>query len=228
MENITTLGALVAFIQYTQMFFRPISDLSEKYNILQQAMASAERIFRLLDTQPDIINTPSAYQKKPIRGSISFQNVSFGYNPDNYVLHDVTFSLNDGEKVAIVGHTGAGKSTIINLLTRHYEKNKGEIFIDGIPVHEWHLETLRKQIAVVLQDVFLFSGTIKDNIRLMDINIPDEKIIWAAKKVNAHDFIEKLSKKYDTPVRERGASLSAGQKQLVAFARALVRDPRIF
>jgi ATP-binding cassette subfamily B multidrug efflux pump len=227
LEGLTTLGALVAFIQYTQMFFRPISDLSEKYNILQQAMAASERIFKLLDKRPEIINHWSALSDHVIKGEIRFDHVTFGYNPNELVLHDVSFSLHRGEKIAIVGHTGAGKSTIINLLTRHYEINSGEIYIDAIPIRNWHLETLRSQIAVVLQDVFLFSGTISDNIRLNDSKITDERIEWAAQQVNAHTFIEKLSRKYDTHLIERGASLSSGQKQLISFARALVRNPRI-
>jgi ATP-binding cassette subfamily B multidrug efflux pump len=226
-EGVTTLGALVAFIQYAQMFFRPISDLSEKYNILQQAMAASERIFKLLDTKPEITNQRAAVSDIKIKGEIRFENVTFGYNPDEFVIHNVSFSLPKGEKIAVVGHTGAGKSTIINLLTRHYELNAGDIYIDNIPLRKWHLETLRRQIAVVLQDVFLFSGTIKDNIRLNNNEIPDEKIVWAAQQVNAHTFIEKLPRKYDTQLMERGASLSSGQKQLISFARALVRNPRI-
>jgi ATP-binding cassette subfamily B multidrug efflux pump len=226
-ESITTLGALIAFIQYAQMFFRPISDLSEKYNILQQAMAASERIFKVLDTKPEIANELLTVNKAVINGHVHFKNVSFGYNVNEPVLYDVCFSMNPGEKLAIVGHTGAGKSTIISLLTRHYEINSGEILIDDIPIKKWRLEILRSQIAVVLQDVFLFSGTIKDNIRLNNHEIPDEKILWAAKQVNAHTFIEKLPMQYNTQLIERGASLSSGQKQLISFARALVRDPHI-
>lgn len=227
LENLTTLGALVAFIQYAQMFFRPISDLSEKYNILQQAMASSERIFKLFDTEPEITSNPDGIRNGRIRGQIQFNNVTFGYEKEEPVLHDITFSLNAGEKIAIVGHTGAGKSTVINCLTRHYEIDTGEIYIDDIPLQQWNLNALRGQIAVVLQDVFLFSGTIKDNIKLNNDEISDEKIAWAAKQVNAHSFISKLPNNYETHLLERGASLSSGQKQLISFARALVRDPRI-
>jgi ATP-binding cassette subfamily B protein len=226
-EGLTTFGALVAFIQYAQMFFRPISDLSEKYNILQQAMASSERIFKLLDTKQEIVTPPSPQKMLNISGQISFNNVYFAYNKDDYVLKDINLNLQAGESVAVVGHTGAGKTSLINVLGRHYEINTGKILIDGILLENWDLDVLRNQMAVVLQDVFLFSGTVRDNIRVGNSNISDEVVEWAAGQVNAHRFVDALPKKYNTEVKERGTTLSMGQKQLISFARALVRDPRI-
>lgn len=226
-EGLTTFGALVAFIQYAQMFFRPISDLSEKYNILQQAMASSERIFKLLDTKPDIISPDNAVKDTRLRGEINFRNVFFAYSDSEYVLKDINLDLKEGESVAVVGHTGAGKTTLISILGRQYDINSGSILIDGISLSDWDLNSLRRQIAVVLQDVFLFSGTIRDNIRLGNSDITDDKIRWAAEQVNARPFIDILPAKYDTQVRERGTILSMGQKQLISFARALVTDPRI-
>jgi ATP-binding cassette subfamily B protein len=227
LEGLTTFGALVAFIQYAQMFFRPISDLSEKYNILQQAMASSERIFKLLDSPVLIKNAEKSIKKENIEGKIVFNSVSFAYNEPEYVLEDITFDLSPGESVAIVGHTGAGKTTLINILGRQYDIQKGNILIDDISLKEWDLDTLRSQMAVVLQDVFLFSGTVADNIRLGNKHITDNTVHWAAQQVNAHEFIEKLPNTYDTLVKERGVTLSMGQKQLISFARALVINPRI-
>ncbi len=227
LEGLTTFGALVAFIQYAQMFFRPISDLSEKYNILQQAMASSERIFKLLDTPINVENPPNGVVKDNIDGKIVFKNVCFAYNEPEYVLEDISFLLTPGESVAIVGHTGAGKTTLINILGRQYDIQKGDILIDDISLKNWDLNSLRSQIAVVLQDVFLFSGSVADNIRLGNEHISDDTVIWAAKQVNAHEFIEKLPNTYETLVKERGVTLSMGQKQLISFARALVINPRI-
>jgi len=227
LEGLTTFGALVAFIQYAQMFFRPISDLSEKYNVLQQAMASSERIFKLLDSPVLIKNSDHAVIKQNVDGKISFKNVYFAYNEPEYVLENISFELEPGKSVAIVGHTGAGKTTLINILGRQYDIQKGNIFIDDLSLKKWDLDILRNQIAVVLQDVFLFSGTVADNIRLGNEHISIETVKWAAHQVNAHEFIEKLPYTYDTPVKERGVSLSMGQKQLISFARALVINPRI-
>jgi len=227
LEGLTTFGALVAFIQYAQMFFRPISDLSEKYNILQQAMASSERIFNLLDTPVSIISSHTPEKVENISGEIAFQAVSFAYNEPDYILKDISFKLNSGESIAIVGHTGAGKTSLINILTRQYDFQKGDILVDNISVKNWDLNVLRSQIAVVLQDVFLFSGSVCDNIRLGNKHISIDTVKWAAKQVNAHDFIESLPQKYDTAVKERGSTLSMGQKQLISFARALVVNPRI-
>jgi len=227
LEDLTTFGALVAFIQYAQMFFRPISDLSEKYNILQQAMASSERVFKLLDTEPEIVNYSETRKDFSLDGQINFKNVFFAYDEENYVLKDVSFNVSPGEKVAIVGHTGAGKTSLINVLGRYYNIQSGDIKIGDTSIKDWNLDALRSQMAVVLQDVFMFSGTIKDNIKLGNQTITDEKVYWAAEKVNAHHFIKRLPKKYDTLVKERGVTLSMGQKQLISFARALVINPRI-
>lgn len=227
LEGLTTFGALVAFIQYAQMFFRPISDLSEKYNVLQQAMASSERIFKLLDTPILIKNAEQGVKKYNIEGKIVFKNVYFAYNEPDYILDKISFELDPGESVAIVGHTGAGKTTLINILGRQYDIQKGDILIDDISLKKWDLDSLRNQMAVVLQDVFLFSGSIADNIRLGNDHISIDTVRWAAHQVSAHEFIEKLPDTYDTPVKERGVTLSMGQKQLISFARALVINPRI-
>lgn len=227
LEGLTTFGALVAFIQYAQMFFRPISDLSEKYNVLQQAMASSERIFKLLDSPVLIKNTDQAVINQNVNGKIAFKNVYFAYNETDYVLENVSFELAPGKSIAIVGHTGAGKTTLINILGRQYDIQKGDISIDDLSLKKWDLDTLRNQMAVVLQDVFLFSGTVADNIRLGNEHISLDTVKWAAHQVNAHEFIEKLPNSYDTPVKERGVTLSMGQKQLISFARALVVNPRI-
>src|ERR1700683_3222976 len=246
----TTLGVLVAFIQYAQRFFRPIQDLSEKYNILQSAMASSERIFKLLDTPAEIV--PLAVTKVPNGpGRIEFDHVWFAYrsvpandhvgtaapgrpveqspttsDPD-WVLRDVSFAIEPGETVAIVGHTGAGKTTIISLLMRFYDVQKGAIKIDGVDVKEMDLADLRRRFGVVLQDPFLFSGTVASNIRLGTSGISDQDVEKAAEDVNLADFIRTLPNGFDEEVRERGSTLSTGQKQLISFARALAHDPKI-
>jgi ATP-binding cassette subfamily B multidrug efflux pump len=226
-EGALTLGALVAFVQYSDRFFRPISDLSEKYTILQSAMASSERIFKLLDTKPDITSPTRPAAVSVAKGSIVFRNVTFAYNPSEPVLHDVSFEVQPGEKLALVGATGAGKSTIIGLLSRFYDTQHGQILVDGIDVKEYDLQGLRRSIAVVLQDVFLFSGTVADNIRLGNSGIPEEAMVQAADTVHASEFIRRLTLHYQTQIGERGSSLSVGQKQLLAFARALAYDPKI-
>ena len=220
-------GVLVAFIDYIQRFFQPINDLTEKYNILQSAMASSERIFALLDKESDVKNSKNTVNIKNLEGTIEFKNVWFAYNNEDWVLKDINFKINKGESVAFVGATGAGKSSIINLLSRFYDIQKGEILIDGVNIKDIPLSTLRKNIGVVLQDVFMFTGTMKDNIILNNPNISDEKMQEIAKYVNANKFIEKLPNKYDESVAERGATLSSGQRQLLAFARALATDPSI-
>ncbi len=222
-----SLGVLFAFIQYTEMFFRPVRDLAEKYNILQTGMASSERIFKLLDTKMFVNNPENPEPLKEIKGKIEFRNVWFAYNDEDYVLKDISFTINPGETVAIVGATGAGKSSIINVLLRFYDINKGEILIDDINISKVDKRELRKQIALVLQDVILFSGDIKSNISLWNEIIPFEKILEAAKIVGADKFINELPKKYDEEVKERGATLSLGQKQLISFARALAYNPKI-
>jgi ATP-binding cassette subfamily B multidrug efflux pump len=222
-----TIGVLFAFIQYTEMFFRPIRDLSEKYNIMQTAMASSERIFKLLDNKTFIKNPEVPVNLENIKGEIEFRNVWFAYNEEDYVLKDISFKINPGETVAIVGHTGAGKTSIINILTRFYDINKGEIRVDGIDISKVDKKELRKHISVVLQDIYLFSGTIKSNIDMDNENIPPEKISEAAETVGASRFIKRLNAQYDEVVKERGATLSVGQKQLISFARALAYDPKI-
>lgn len=222
-----TIGVLFAFIQYTEMFFRPIRDLSEKYNILQTSMASSERIFKLLDNQTFVQNPDNPVELKNVKGDISFKDVWFAYEDENYVLKNINFDIRAGETVAIVGHTGAGKSTIINLLTRFYDVQKGQILLDGIDIKLVDKRELRKHISIVLQDVYLFSGTIKSNITMDNPDISFEKVVHAAKLVGADKFIENLTNKYDEEVKERGATLSVGQKQLISFARALAYDPKI-
>lgn len=223
----STIGVLFAFIQFTEMFFRPIRDLSEKYNILQTAMASSERIFKLLDNETFVKNPESAVKLEKVNGQIDFKNVWFAYNKDDFVLKDISFSIKPGETVAIVGHTGAGKTSIINILTRFYDINKGRIYIDGIDIETVDKKELREHISIVLQDVFLFSGTIESNINLDGEKISREKVIEAAKIVGADEFIMALPNNYDQEVKERGATLSVGQKQLISFARALAFDPKI-
>ena len=220
-------GVLYAFVNYLQEFFRPIMELTQKYNILQAAMASSERIFEILDTEPQIESIDNPKSISSIKGKIEFKNVWFAYEDENWVLRDVSFTINPGESVALVGATGAGKSSIINLINRFYDIQKGEILIDGINIKEIDKSELRKHIGIVLQDVFLFTGNIRDNIRLNDESISQQKVEKVSKYVNAHKFIKKLPNQYDEPVMERGATLSAGEKQLLAFARALAFDPDI-
>ena len=222
-----TIGTLVAFIQYSDRFFKPISDLSEKYTILQSAMASSERIFKLLDSPP-AVKAPALQEASRVKdGRIEFRNVSFAYNPEHPVLRDVSFKVSQGERIAVVGATGAGKSTIISLLSRFYDVSDGKIFVDGIDVRRYNLRGLRRSIGIVLQDVFLFSGSIEENIRLWETGISDAEVRQAAETVHAARFIEKLDGKYAARVGERGSSLSVGQKQLLSFARALAFNPKI-
>ena len=227
-----TLGGFVAFIQYSEKFFRPISDLSEKFNILQGAMASSERIFNLLDTEVEIRTPKNPSEPSNIFAlghdrSIRFDNVSFAYEGEDWVLKDVDLTVRPGETVAIVGHTGAGKSTLTSLLMRLYDVQKGQVVVGGVDVRDWNLKKLRRQFGMVLQDVHLFSGTIASNIRLGDQTISNEAIAEAARVVNLNEWVATLPRGLDEEVAERGASMSAGQKQLVSFARALVHDPKI-
>ena len=222
-----TLGALVAFIQYSERFYKPISDLSEKFNVLQSAMASSERIFTLLDTHPEIVPPSQPLRPAKIEGRIEFKNVSFAYNEDTPVLKDIDLRVTPGEKVAIVGATGAGKSTLINLLCRFYDVQEGEIRIDGVRIQDLDLGLLRQSVAVVLQDTFLFRGSIEENISLWGRPLGQQEVERAARQVHAHEFIQAFAGGYTTPVAERGAGLSVGQKQLLALARALAHDPTL-
>jgi ATP-binding cassette, subfamily B, multidrug efflux pump len=223
-----TIGSVVAFLQYSQRFFRPISDMSEKFNILQAAMASSERIFKLLD-EPVVIASPAlpAVRPAPAAGHIAFEHVWFAYNDENFVLRDVSFDVKPGERVGIVGATGSGKTTLINLLLRFYDVNRGRITIDGVDVRALDLADLRGLFSLVLQDVHLFSGTIADNIRLGHPAIDDTRVRMAARAVHAEPFIERMPNGFDSAVAERGSTLSMGQKQLLSFARALAFDPRV-
>lgn len=227
LDGTVTLGILVAFIQYSERFYKPISDLSEKFNILQSAMASSERIFRLLDTQSKIVPPREPVVVKDISGAIEFRNVSFAYNPDTPVLKDIQLNIRPGERVAIVGPTGSGKSTLINLLCRFYDVQEGAVLVDGQDVRDLDLDQLRRSVAVVLQDVFLFSGSVDENIRLWAHPVSSEKMVEAARQVHAERLIQELPDQYQSPVSERGSSLSVGERQLLAFARALAHDPRI-
>jgi ATP-binding cassette subfamily B protein len=232
-STVASLGVLVAFIQYALRFFRPIMDFSEKYNILQSAMAASERIFKLLDTPVQVVS-PAVTKRPEGAGRIEFDQVWFAYRdvpqddqtPD-WVLRDVSFVIEPGETVAIVGHTGAGKTTLISLLLRFYDVQKGAVRIDGVDVRDMDLADLRSRFGVVLQDPFLFSGTIGGNIRLGTKRIQDEDVEQAAEDVNLADFIRALPKGFDEEVRERGSTLSTGQKQLISFARALAHGPKI-
>ena len=234
LEGVVSVGTVMAFVQFNEMFWRPIRDLSEKYNILQTAMASSERLFQLLDDKT-VLNIPAApLPLTQVRGDIEFRNVFFTYNPlvdneqpQNWILKNISFSIKQGQTVAIVGHTGAGKTTIINLLSRFYDIQQGEILIDSINIKNVSPKDLRKHIAVVLQDVFLFSGDIQNNINLGDETIPFERVKAAARLVGANRFIDALPNTYTAEVKERGATLSVGQKQLLSFARALAFNPRI-
>ena len=224
--NITP-GLLVAFSGYVSMFWQPIMNISNFYNQLVTNMAGAERIFEILDIEPDIKDRPDAKPLPEIKGDVSFRNVTFGYDEGQEVLKDVTFDVPAWQTVALVGSTGAGKTTIVNLISRFYEVTSGEVLIDGHNVNDVTLESLRSQIGVMPQDTFLFSATIMENIRYGKLDATDEEVIEAAKAVSAHDFIMKLEKGYQTEVNERGTRLSAGQRQLIAFARALLANPRI-
>jgi ATP-binding cassette subfamily B multidrug efflux pump len=248
LHGTVTLGVLIAFMQYAQRFFRPIQDLSDKYNILQAAMAAAERVFKLLDTKSEI-NSPAHPVEGDGTGRVEFRNVWFTYQrldeaqlarvatasddelnsfaDIEWILRGVSFVIDPNETAAIVGHTGAGKTTITGLMMRFYDIQRGSIFVNGIDVREQNLNKLRRSFGVVLQDPFLFTGTIADNIRLGSTWITDEQLIEACDEVNVGDFIRSLPNKFKEPVRERGATLSTGQKQLISFARALAHAPKI-
>jgi ATP-binding cassette subfamily B multidrug efflux pump len=233
LHGAVTVGVVAAFLQYARRFFRPIQDLSEKYNLLQGAMASSERVFKLIDHEVDVADPADPVALPvPLEGRIDFRDVWFAYGkredgePD-WVLKDVSFSVAPGEKVAIVGHTGAGKTTLINLLMRFYDVDRGEVLVDGVPLHRLRLQDLRERIGLVLQDVFLFSQDVAYNIRLGATDIADERVREAAQRVGAAPFIERMPQGYDQALGERGSTMSVGERQLVSFARALAFDPEI-
>jgi ATP-binding cassette subfamily B multidrug efflux pump len=227
MQHALTLGALVAFIQYSGFLFQPIRDISDKYNVLQAAVVASHRIFRTFDL-PIAITTPAAPLKTGrAKGFIEFQDVWFAYKGEDWVLKNVSFTVEPGQSIALVGHTGSGKTTITNLLMRFYDIQRGRILLDGVDIRDWDLKSLRQNFAVVLQDVFLFSGTIEGNIRLGREEIPEERVKWAAHEVHADRFIDRLRGGFKAEVKERGAGLSVGQKQLISFARALAFDPAL-
>lgn len=221
------VGTLIAFTTYIGMFWRPIMNLSNFYNQIITNLSGAERIFDILDTEPDIADSEFVKDLPAIKGEVVFDHVSFSYDQDTKVLNDVSFHIAPGETIALVGPTGAGKTTIVNLISRFYDIREGTITIDGHNIKEVSIESLRKQMGIMTQDNFLFSGTIKDNIRYGKLDATDEEIIAAAKAVNAHEFIMKMDKGYDTELKERGAGLSIGQRQLLAFARTMVSMPKI-
>ena len=226
-HTVLTLGALVAFIQYSSFLFQPIRDISDKYNVLQAAVVASHRIFKTLDLPIAITSPATPARSARAVGHIEFQNVWFAYKDDDWILKDVSFKVEPGQSIALVGHTGSGKSTITNLLMRFYDVQRGRILLDGVDLREWDLQSLRKNFAVVLQDIFLFSGTIEGNIRLGRTDITEERVKWAAQEVSAEPFIDRLRGGYQAEVKERGAGLSVGQKQLISFARSLAFDPAI-
>ena len=226
-DNEMNIGSLIAFSMYSGMFWRPIMNLSNFYNTLITNFSAADRIFDILDIEPGIVDEKDAKEMPIINGEVEFKKVNFSYEDGVSVLKNINFKVKPGERVALVGETGAGKSTIVSLLSRFYDVYSGEILVDGIDISKVKLESYRSQMGVMLQDTFLFSTTIMENIRYGRLDATDEEVIEAARAVNAHEFIMKLEKGYDTEVNERGSRLSLGQRQLVSFARALLANPRI-
>ncbi len=227
MDGVITIGTLVIFQRYISKFFEPIQNLAEEFNVIQSAAASAERIFWLLDTKPEIQDKPDAVAMDSFRGEIEFKNVWFAYRDEEWVLRDVSFKVQPGQRVAFVGATGAGKTTIQNLICRYYDVQKGQVLVDGVDVRDIKVADLRRNIGQMLQDVFLFAGDVKSNIRLSEESITDADVVEAAKYVNADGFIQKLDGGYDHQVIERGAAFSAGQRQLLSFARTLAFQPSV-
>ena len=227
LRGVISIGTLYTFIQYINSFFEPIQELAEQFGTLQSAIASAEKIFTVLDEKSAIVNPENPVHVDKVKGRIEFEHVWFAYQGEDWILKDVSFVIEPGQKVAFVGATGAGKSSILNLIGRYYDIAKGRILIDGIDIREMDTDELRGAIGQVQQDVFVFTGDIKSNIRLKNENITDEEVVEAARYVNADSFIEKLENAYNEPVTERGATLSAGQRQLLSFARTLAYDPAI-
>mgnify|MGYP004575086857 CR=1 FL=1 len=226
-HNPLSLANLLLILWYLGRFWEPLNTLSNFYNSILSAMASVERIFEIMDTQSDIQDKPEAKDLPPIEGRVDFEHVDFWYSPDKVVLKDLSFSVKPGQTIALVGPTGAGKSTVVNLISRFYDVCGGSVKVDGHDVRDVKLRSLREQMSVMMQDSFIFSGTIMDNIRYGKLDATDEEVIAAAKAVSAHDFIMGMEKGYQTEVNERGSSLSVGQKQLISFARALLNDPKI-
>jgi ABC-type multidrug transport system fused ATPase/permease subunit len=226
-DGALTLGTLIAFLQYMQRFYWPVRDLSERTTNMQQALASCERIFSVLDEAEEVTDDPEAQPLGRIEGRVAFQNVWFAYDEENWVLRDVSFEIEPGEAVAIVGATGAGKSTMMNLLNRFYDVQRGEIIVDGKPVRTLRQRELRRQVGMVLQDPFIFTDSVLENIRLRDKSIGDEQVREAAQQVGADASIERMPQGYESHLAERGANLSTGQKQLIALARVAAFDPKI-
>jgi ATP-binding cassette subfamily B protein len=226
LEGKVTFGALVAFPIYLNLLFRPIRMIADRFNTMQMGLIAAERVFNILDDDR-IITDYGTLTPDHVKGEVDFSGVSFAYDDENYVLNDINFNIQPGEKLAIVGSTGSGKSTIINVLSRFYDIQQGKITIDGVDIKKYKLDTLRQRISVVLQDVFLFNGTVLENITQRDATISKKKVLEASKQIGAHVFIEKLPGGYDFKITERGGNLSVGQRQLISFVRALVYDPDI-
>lgn len=226
-KSVVTVGIIAAFVTYTRQFFRPLNQLSNLLNTFQSAIAGAERVFEILDEQSEVADVPDAIMSSSLKGDVVFQQVSFSYVPNKPVLKNIHFHAKAGETIALVGPTGSGKTTIINLLTRFYDVDQGVILIDGRNIEHYQMETIRQRVGVVLQDTYLFSGTIRENIRFGKLDATDEEVVEAAKIANAHHFIKYLPAQYDTPVQAGGANLSQGQRQLIAIARAILENADI-
>lgn len=227
LKNLATIGIIATFVNYARQFSRPLNQLATLYNTIQAAIAGGERVFKIMDEVPDIVDSNDAKDIESLKGEVVFNDVSFGYNEEKMVLKNINLNAKPGESIALVGPTGSGKTTVINLLTRFYDINSGEIKIDGLDIKNYTINSLRENIGVVLQDSFLFSGTIKDNIKYGRLEATNEEVIEAAKLANAHSFIDYLPDKYDTVVAAQGENLSQGQRQLISIARAILSNPNI-
>ena len=227
LDNALEVGVLVAFALYIQRFFEPVMNLTMQYGSMQRAMASGTRIFELMDVEPEVVDRPGSQTIESAKGDVSFEHVFFHYTEGEPILQNVSFDVPSGQTVALVGPTGAGKTTILSLLMRFYEVSGGRVTLDGVDVRDMTLDSLARQISIVPQEPYLFSGTIRENIRYNREDATDDEVVQAATAVGAHDFIEKLEQGYDTPLQERGGNLSVGQRQLISFARALVADSRV-